>query len=80
MATKHDLQLWVIDAVTAHGGSATVIDVSKWIWNNRRAELESSGDLFYTWQYDMRWAAHVLRTTGDLAPAAGSKSRWRLPR
>ncbi|SDW39046.1 hypothetical protein SAMN05444006_10397 [Allgaiera indica] len=25
-----------------------------------------SGDLFYTWQYDMRWAAQNLRGAGKL--------------
>jgi len=79
MATKHDLQMWVIDAINAHDGVATVTEVSKWIWRNRRVELEASGDLLFTWQYDMRWAAHVLRNKGEIAPAAGSKGKWRLP-
>ena len=27
-----------------------------------------SGDLFYTWRYDIRWAAQTLRDSGVLKP------------
>jgi hypothetical protein len=61
MATKYDLRDWVHDAVRANGGKATIVQVAKYIWNNHKSELEESGDLFYTWQYDMRWGAQALR-------------------
>ena len=77
MATKHDLQLWVMEALADQGGAATVLEASKRIWETHRKDLSDSGDLFFTWQYDMRWAAHVLRSKGEMAPAAGSKGKWR---
>jgi len=69
-----------MEALHAHSGSAAVVDVSEWIWENRQDDLRASGDLFFTWQYDMRWAAHVLRSKGEIAPAAGSKGKWRAAR
>lgn len=61
MADKADLKIWVLDAVEANGGSCQLLDVAKHIWANHEAELRMSGDLFYKWQYDMRWAATELR-------------------
>jgi len=49
------------------------------IWATHREEPERSGDFFFTWQYDMRWAALVLRKRGVLAPAGTAGDRvWRL--
>ena len=69
MATKHDLQDWIIEALTASGGAARLLDVSRYVWREHEAELRASGDLFYTWQYDLRWAATKLRHTSRLKPA-----------
>jgi len=68
MATKHDLKDWVIEAIEACGGSAHHVEVAKHIWANHREDLEASGNLFYTWQHDMRWAADHLRRDGKLLP------------
>jgi len=61
MATKEDLQEWVAEALRGLGGSARLIDVAKFIWAAHESELRHSGNLFFTWQYDMRWAANQLR-------------------
>lgn len=66
MAVKTDLQDWVFDAVEQLGGEASVAEVAKAIWEKHEADLKSSGDLFYTWQYDMRWAAEWLRKQNRL--------------
>jgi hypothetical protein len=71
MATKYDLQNWVFDALVALGGEATLVAVARNIWSRHEQDLRSSGDLFYTWQYDMRWAAQTLRDTGRALPAKG---------
>ena len=79
MATRDDLQDWVIQALESFGDSATIVQVAKHIWENHRNELQSSGDLFYTWQYDMRWAAKKLRDSNKILPAKVSpKGRWQL--
>jgi len=79
VAVKWDLKLWVVEAVRDQGGESDVLGVAKWIWENHEHDLRASGDLFYTWQYDMRWAAQALRQEGKLAPTTrGAASRWRL--
>ena len=66
MPTRDDLMAWVLEALRANGGKATVIEVAKQIWNRHEDELRDAGDLFYTWQYDIRWAATKLRHRGQL--------------
>lgn len=79
MATKYDLQQWVEEALTSLGGSGTVVEVAREIWQRHEDDLRHSGDLFYTWQYDMRWAAQVLRDTGRArAASATRRGRWEL--
>lgn len=79
MSEREYLKTWVIDALRAHGGSATLIEVCRYIWEHHEEELKSSGDLFYTWQYDVRWAAQSLRNNGALKPVHGNRTRpWEL--
>ena len=79
MATKYDLRDWLVDAPNAHGGSASIVDACRYIWHNHKNELLASGDLFYTWQYDVRWAATELRKTRALRPAnASPRGVWEL--
>ncbi len=82
MAEKADLTKWILDALVSLGGSGSVVAVTKAVWAAHQEELEGSGDLFFTWQYDIRWAAQKLRNTGQLKPIAGrgKNSRWELPR
>ncbi|MCB1332408.1 MAG: hypothetical protein KDK26_01870 [Roseivivax sp.] len=61
-----DLQEWIMQALDANGGSATIVQVAKWIWDNKEADLRNSGDRFYRWQYEMRWEAQKLRDLGLL--------------
>ncbi|MBO6724727.1 MAG: hypothetical protein JJ911_03575 [Rhizobiaceae bacterium] len=78
MATKGDLVDWVHDALVAAGGAATIIFVAEHIWKNHRTELEQN-DLFYTWQYDMRWAATELRKRGVMVAASDDRrGKWTL--
>ena len=73
MATKADLKTWVIEALETLGGSGTVVQVTREVWERHEHDLRASGDLFYTWQYDIRWAAQQLRDTGALRPANGRR-------
>lgn len=75
--SKSELKIWVVEALHNLGGSGTVTDVARTIWNLHQAELEASGDLFYTWQYDIRWAAQALQDDGKLTKG-NAKRRWRL--
>lgn len=77
MAHREDLVSWVLEAVKRNNGEATVLQVARDIWREHRVVLEQSGDLFYTWQYDMRWAAQKLRIDGRLRPSAEcERGKW----
>jgi hypothetical protein len=49
------------------------------VWKNHENELRRSGDLFFTWQYDIRWTATQLRKEGVMRAANLSpKGTWEL--
>ena len=79
MAARHDLVDWVHEALVKSGGSATVTEVAKHIWEHHETELKKSGDLFFTWQYDMRWAAQSLRNQVKATAARnGTAGVWSI--
>jgi hypothetical protein len=80
MASREDLIAWVFDAVKGHDGEATLVQVAQHIWEHHHEELAQSGNLFYTWQYEMRWAAQRLRNDGRLrASAECPRGTWMMP-
>ena len=77
MVDREDLKIWVYEAVKESGGVASIVTVAKHIWKHHEIELRASGDLFYKWQYDMRWAAQKLRNSKKLT---FSGKNWALVR
>lgn len=69
---KYDLQDLLYNAINAMGGKANIIDVCKYVWAHHEKDLKKSGDLFYTWQYDIRWAAVELRKNNRMKAAEKS--------
>lgn len=79
MSAKQHLGEWIVEALQAYGGSGALVDVCKYVWEHHQADLIAAGPLFYTWHYDIRWAATQLRTSGTLRPAAKSpRGVWEL--
>ena len=79
MITRDTLMDWIVDALRARGGGSNVVGVAKYIWDHHEHELRESGDLFYTWQYDIRWAAKKLRDRGLIKPVDDSRALpWEL--
>jgi len=76
MATRSDLKKWVFEALQDLGPS-TEPDIAKHIWDRHEAELRGSGDLFYTWQYAMRWEGQKLQKEGKLLKKTKGR-RWEL--
>ena len=74
MITRDDLGTWVLDALKQYGGRAKLLDVSKHIWAAHESELRDSGDLFFKWQYEVRWAAQRLRNQGRRKPLHNDRS------
>ncbi|TBL67461.1 hypothetical protein [Paenibacillus thalictri] len=71
--TRQKLIDKVEEAIKSYNGKATIVQISKYIWDNYEQELRESGDIFYTWQYEIRWAAKKLRDKGimksvDMSP------------
>jgi hypothetical protein len=61
------------------GGSAAIVAIARDIWQNHEDELKASGDVFYTWQYDMRWAAQRLSKSHKLVyDRVNNVQHWRL--
>ena len=77
MKSRDDLKDWVADALRRQGGEAHLVSVARDIWQYHEAELRGAGDLFYSWQYDMRWACTALRAQGLIEPAV-KKGVWKL--
>ena len=78
MAGRDILMDWVEEALIALNGSASLLDVAKKIWDLHEADLINT-ELFYTWQYDYRWAATKLREKGIMKSREDSpKGIWEL--
>lgn len=73
MTSRSELKGWVLEALRENGGASDVVGVAKYIWSHHEQELRDSADLFFTWQYDIRWAAKRLRDEGLMKPVADSR-------
>ncbi len=78
---KADLPLYVLRCLQHLDGRGTVLEVSKKFYELFSGELTEAEDLFYTWQYDIRWAATELRKNDLLLKSSnvGEKNLWILP-
>src|SRR5260370_28444256 len=54
-------------------GEATIVQICKDVWEHHESELRASGDLFYTWGYDIRWAGQWLRNNDYRMPIKACK-------
>ncbi|NBW76063.1 MAG: hypothetical protein EBR34_09705 [Sphingomonadaceae bacterium] len=74
--SRSDLKEWVLEALQSLN-RASIPAVAKHIWEKHEAELRASGDLFYTWQYAMRWEAQKLQHEGKILKL-GKSGLWEL--
>lgn len=61
---------WVIETLQELGGSGSILDICKIVWAKHGNEIQNSGEAFYTWQYEIRWAGDILRKEGTLKPVS----------
>lgn len=79
MVGRDEFRYFVVEALLSLGGSGTVLEVTKRVWQAHERDLRASGDLFYTWQYDVRWAAQHLRNNGYMKAVNGDRrAPWQL--
>jgi hypothetical protein len=68
---------WLCTAMKELGGSGTVLDIAKKIWELYSFEIIASGEkMLYSWQYDFRWTATNMRKKGKLGDI--KKGLWCL--
>jgi hypothetical protein len=60
---------WVVEALQQLGGRGQILDVSRLVWELHESDIRAAGNLLYEWQYELRWAADILRRDGVLRPA-----------
>jgi hypothetical protein len=78
MASRQYLEAWLQSALVSIGGKGTVRECEE-IWQRHESELRNSGDPFYSWQYDVRWAANRLRRKNKMKPVGISPTGiWEL--
>jgi hypothetical protein len=66
---------WVLQALGELGSTGAAVDVARLVWQSHEDEIRQSKDLLYRWQYELRWAADLLRREGKLV---SSNRRWQL--
>jgi hypothetical protein len=65
------LKTYIIEALQQKNGSASILEICKYVWQRHQGDLYNQGSLFYTWQYDIRWAATELRQENRLVNRRG---------
>lgn len=79
MLNRNSMKGLVVEALKSLGGRGSIVEVARVIWEKHEADLRTSGDFFYKWQYDMRWAAGNLRESGIMKEVSDSPKRiWEL--
>jgi len=60
------LEPWVAEILADPGERMTILEVARAIWHRHETDLKSHDQMFYTWQYEMRWAADSLIRKGKV--------------
>jgi len=79
--TRALLKEWILEALKDLGGSAHYVIVAKKIWELHKSQFSETDDMFFKWQYEMRWASQALRNEGLLQKHNTSglpKGVWKL--
>ena len=76
---RNSMTIWVVEALQELGGRGKIIDICKKVWERHGDDIKASGDMFYKWQYEIRWAGDILRKEGTLVPTKHSpRGMWKL--
>ena len=73
MISRNDLPELLYNTIKELGGKADMMTIFKKFYHDNEQLLKKSGDLFYTWNYDIRWAATKLRKTIKCAQLGNGK-------
>jgi hypothetical protein len=77
---RKDLTGILEEALISLGGEGKIVEICEYIWFKHKDDLFASGDIFYTWQYDLRMSAkETLKAKGKVITLKdGKKSVWKL--
>jgi hypothetical protein len=80
MIKRQDLTDILEEALISLGGEGKIVEICEYIWSKYKDDLYLSGDIFYTWQYDLRMCAkETLKAKGEIITLKdGKKSIWKL--
>jgi len=80
MIKRKDLTCILEEALVSLGGEGKIVEICEYIWSKYKDDLFASGDIFYTWQYDLRMSAkETLKAKGKVITLKdGKKSIWKL--
>ena len=67
---RKDLPDILYQLIKELGGSAKMMTIFRKFWADHKNEIKEDDDVFYTWNYDIRWAATELRKKGRMKKAS----------
>ena len=76
--SKDDLPRLLEDVLKEMNGNGYILDISKKFWIKYKDNITPDNNLFYTWQYDIRWAATELRKNNIMVRPDLEKGLWTL--
>lgn len=71
---RKDLPDLLYKTIASLGRKAPMMSVFREFWKLYACNLDPSEDMFYTWNYDLRWAATELRKKGKMKPASAKEN------
>lgn len=63
---RETLKPMVARVLESSGRRMTIVEVAEELWRKHELDFKKEGDLFYIWQYEMRWAAQLLVDEGKV--------------
>ena len=79
LINRRTMTVWVEEALQELGGKGSIFEICKAVWLKHGDEITAAGDMFYKWQYEIRWAGDMLRKDGIINSAENSpRGVWQL--
>lgn len=66
---RNDLPDLLYEIIKSLGGKASMTNILREILKLYASKLNPSENMFYTWNYDIRWTVTELRRDGRIKPA-----------
>ncbi|MBT9448783.1 hypothetical protein ICN84_01690 [Akkermansia glycaniphila] len=77
--TRKDLPNILYQLLQKLGGKASMMTIFREFWKVYGNQLSPTDDMFYTWNYDIRWAATQLRQQKRMRGASTKENTHGVP-